>query len=47
MGKPIETLFWLGTAGVLYLTANHIVKNVARDVFRDHERKDRRRCICW
>jgi hypothetical protein len=51
MGKPIETLFWLGTAGVLYLAANHIVKNVANDVirdltrgyvFRDHERKDRR-----
>jgi hypothetical protein len=56
MGKPIETLFWLGTAGALYLAANHIVKNVANDVirdltkgdvFRDHERKDRRRCICW
>jgi hypothetical protein len=56
MGKPIETLFWLGTAGVLYLAANHIVKNVANDVirditrgdvFRDHERRDRRRCICW
>jgi hypothetical protein len=56
MGKPIETLFWLGTAGVLYLAANHIVKNVASDVirdltkgdvFRDLERKDRRRCICW
>ncbi|HEU4447592.1 MAG TPA: hypothetical protein VFR94_23160 [Nitrososphaeraceae archaeon] len=26
--KPIETLFWLGTAGVLYMTANNIVKNV-------------------
>jgi hypothetical protein len=56
MGKPIETLFWLGTAGVLYLTASHIVKNVADDVirdltrgdvFKDHERKDHRRCICW
>ena len=35
MGKPIETLFWLGTAGVLYLTASHIVKNVANDVIRD------------
>jgi hypothetical protein len=51
MGKPIETLFWLGTAGLLYLTANHIVKNVANDVIRDLtrgnvsrdlERKDRR-----
>jgi hypothetical protein len=55
MGKPIETLFWLGTAGVLYMAASHIVKNVANDVirdltrgnvFRDHKRKDRRRCIC-
>ncbi|HEY9385526.1 MAG TPA: hypothetical protein VIP70_00670 [Nitrososphaeraceae archaeon] len=55
MGKPIETLFWLGTAGVLYLAASHIVKNVTNEVirdltrgnvFRDHERKDRRRCIC-
>ena len=26
--KPIETLFWLGTAGVLYMAANSIVKNV-------------------
>ena len=56
MRKPIETLFWLGTAGVLYLAASNIVKNVAddvikdltrEDVFRDHERKNRRRCICW
>ena len=45
--KPIETLFWLGTAGVLYMTANNIVKNVTRDVIKDFERKDRRRCICW
>jgi hypothetical protein len=54
--KPIETLFWLGTAGVLYLAAGNIVKNVTRevikdlgrgDVIRDLERKDRRRCICW
>ena len=28
--KPIETLFWLGTAGVLYLAAGNIVKNVTR-----------------
>ena len=26
--KPIETIFWLGTAGVLYMAANNIVKNV-------------------
>jgi hypothetical protein len=45
--KPIETLFWLGTAGVLYMAANNIVKNVTRDIIKDHERKDRRRCICW
>jgi hypothetical protein len=47
--KPIETLFWLGTAGVLYLAANNIVKNVTRDIIRDTVtgRKDRRRCICW
>jgi hypothetical protein len=47
--KPIETLFWLGTAGVLYMTANNIVKNVTRDVIKDLklERKDRRRCLCW
>jgi hypothetical protein len=40
MGKPIETLFWLGTAGVLYLAANHIVKNVASDVIRDLTKGD-------
>jgi len=45
--KPIETLFWLGTAGVLYMAANNIVKNVTRDVIKGIERKDRRRCICW
>ena len=33
--KPIETLFWLGTAGVLYIAANNIVKNVAKDVVKD------------
>jgi hypothetical protein len=46
--KPIETLFWLGTAGVLYMTANTIVKNVARDIIYDIEkyhieRKEHRR----
>ncbi|HEV2877169.1 MAG TPA: hypothetical protein VGW09_07825 [Nitrososphaeraceae archaeon] len=40
MGKPIETLLWLGTAGVLYLTASHIVKNVANDVVRAVTRGD-------
>ncbi|HZE77129.1 MAG TPA: hypothetical protein VE089_01120 [Nitrososphaeraceae archaeon] len=33
--KPIETIFWLGTAGVLYMAANSIVKNVAKDVVKD------------
>jgi hypothetical protein len=33
--KPIETIFWLGTAGVLYMAANNIVKNVAKDVVKD------------
>lgn len=46
--KPVETLFWLGTAGILYMTANNIVKNVTRDIVKDIERKEhRRRCICW
>ena len=50
--KPIETLFWLGTAGVLYMTANTIVKNVAKDVIRDIERcsierRERRRWLDW
>ena len=46
--KPVETLFWLGTAGVLYMVANNIVKNVTRDIIKDIERKEhRRRCICW
>lgn len=50
--KPIETFFWLGTAGVLYMTANTIVKNVARDVIYDIERyhierKERRRWLDW
>lgn len=33
--KPLETLFWLGTAGVLYMAANNIVKNVAKDIVKD------------
>jgi len=50
--KPLETAFWLGTAGVLYLTANSIVKNVAKDVLYDvfkgtEKHSDRDRCICW
>ena len=45
--KPVETSFWLGTAGVLYIAANNIVKNVTRDIIKDIERKDCRRCICW
>jgi hypothetical protein len=38
--KPTETLFWLGTAGVLYVAANTIVKNVARDIIHDIERHE-------
>jgi hypothetical protein len=50
--KPIETLFWLGTAGVLYVTANSNVQNVARDIIHDIERHDierreRRRWLDW
>jgi hypothetical protein len=33
--KPLEAIFWLGTAGVLYMTANNIVKNIAIDVAKD------------
>ena len=33
--KPLEAIFWLGTAGVLYMAANNIVKNVAKDVVKD------------
>lgn len=50
--KPLEVVFWLGTAGVLYMTANSIVKNVAKDVARDvfkgsGKHSDHSRCICW
>jgi hypothetical protein len=46
--KPVEALFWLGTAGFLYMAANNIVKNVTQDIIKDIERKEhRRRCICW
>jgi hypothetical protein len=51
--KPIETIFWLGTACVLYMGANNIVKNVAKDVAKDVFKETakhhsyRRRCICW
>jgi hypothetical protein len=46
--KPVETLFWLGTAGILYMTANNIVKNVTRDIIKDIERKEHhKRCVCW
>ena len=48
--KPLETIFWLGTAGVLYMAANNIVKNVAKDVVKDvfkepAKRSERSRCI--
>ena len=50
--KPIETMFWLGTAGVLYIAANSIVKNVAKDVVKDvfketGKHSDHNRCIWW
>jgi hypothetical protein len=50
--KPLEAVFWLGTAGVLYLTANTIVKNVAKDIVHDvligtEKHSDHNRCICW
>ena len=37
--KPLETLFWLGTAGVLYMAANNIVKNVAKDVVKTYSKR--------
>ena len=48
--KPIETIFWLGTAGVLYMAANSIVKNVAKDVVKDvfketGKHSDHSRCV--
>ena len=50
--KPLETLFWLGTAGVLYMAANNIVKNVAKDVVKDvfkgtERHSDHDRCLLW
>ena len=46
--KPLEPIFWLGTAGVLYVAANSIVKNVAKDVIKETAKHSyRRRCICW
>jgi hypothetical protein len=50
--KPLEAVFWLGTAGVLYMTANRIVKNVAKDVAQDvfkgtGKHSDHSRCIYW
>jgi len=50
--KPIETIFWLGTAGVLYMAANNIVKNVAKDVVKDVFKKtvkhnDHNPCTWW
>jgi hypothetical protein len=50
--KPLETIFWLGTAGVLYMAANSIVKNVAKDVAKNVfketvRRRDHNRSICW
>jgi hypothetical protein len=50
--KPIETIFWLGTAGVLYMAANSIVKNVAKDVVKDvfketQKSSDHSRSIWW
>jgi hypothetical protein len=37
--KPLETIFWLGTAGVLYMAANNIVKNVTKDVAKMHSKR--------
>jgi hypothetical protein len=50
--KPLETIFWLGTARVLYMAANNIVKNVAKDVVKDvfketEKRSDHSRCLWW
>ena len=50
--KPLEAVFWLDTAGVLYMAANSIVKNVAKDVAKDVLKEtgkyiDRSRCIWW
>jgi hypothetical protein len=48
--KPLEVVFWLGTAGVLYMTANSIVKNVKQDILKGtakHDHHHHRRCICW
>ncbi len=48
--KPIEALFWLGTAGLLYMTANNIVKNVKRDIIKGSAKahnNHHRHCICW
>jgi len=50
--KPIETIFWIGTAGVLYMAANNIVKNVAKDVVKDVfkktvKRNDHNPCTWW
>jgi hypothetical protein len=50
--KPLEAVFWLGTAGVLYITANRIVKNVAKDIAQDvfkgtGKHSDRSHYICW
>ena len=47
--KPIEALFWLGTAGLLYITANNIVKNVKRDMIKGspEAHSSRRHCVCW
>jgi hypothetical protein len=50
--KPLETIFWLGTAGVLYMAANNIVKNVTKDVVKDvfkgtEKRSDYSRCLWW
>jgi hypothetical protein len=48
--KPLETIFWLGTAGMLYMAANNIVKNVAKDVVKDvlkeaEKHSDHSRCF--
>ncbi len=47
--KPLEVLFWLGTAGVLYMSANSIVKNVKREMIKgaiEWHGDKHRRCIC-
>jgi len=47
--KPLEAIFWLGTAGVLYMAnkVKNIAKDVVKDVFKETGKFSERSRYIW